>query len=264
MWLDYDVTDEMLIGYFKSMGGGVDEPKIFDLPADDIRNNLPEWDESLLPDASRRDIIGRHSIRYMTTNAMEYLDGDWRTIRRKFNLSDAKCDRIIGTFIKKLDTSNKQVVFTELEEKIADYIKYDGCNYWCHSYERCYYEPWYFPLTMSEKDIIDAIREVYFNVSIKSRRRLPDKFDHTNISYWSRYSNCSIENYECLYQGKNGDMVIRFLFDFKNMKIAMAYPVYKQFRKNEGYKYKGDDSFADQVINGIGENRGILQKDRII
>lgn len=46
-WLDYDVTDEMLIGYFKCKGGFIDEPKIFDLPADDIRNSLPEWNPYL-------------------------------------------------------------------------------------------------------------------------------------------------------------------------------------------------------------------------
>lgn len=113
IWMDYDITNEMLIGYFKSVGGCVDEPKMFDLPDDVIRSSLPEWDESLLPDDSWRDIKGRHSTQYMVTNAIEYLDGDWRTIKRKFNLSDAKCDRIMEIFVKKLSIKNKPVVFTE-------------------------------------------------------------------------------------------------------------------------------------------------------
>lgn len=243
LWMDYDVTDEMLIGYFKKMGGCVDEPKIFGLPADDVRNNLPEWDDSLIPDTSWRDIMGKHSIRYMAAVAIKSFDGDYDKIKRKFNLDDAKCSRIMETFIKKLETQNKKIIFTEIEEKIADYIKYEVHDNYC-----CYYEPWYFPITMSEKDIIDAIREVYFNVSIKSRRRIPDKLDRTNISYWSHYRDCRIENYECLYQGKAGDMIIRFLFDFKNMKIVMAYPVYKA-RKNQHYRYKENDSFADMAIS---------------
>ena len=231
-WIDwqYDITDKKLINYYKSRGGCIDEPKVFDLPADDIRSNLPEWDESLLPDASLRDIMRRHSIRYMTTNAIEYLEGDYDGIKDEFHFSDAKCDRIMETFVKKLSIKNKLVVFTELEEKIADYIKYYGSGYsYYDDYSRCDYEPWYFPLAMSEDEIIDAIHEAYSNARIKSKRRIPDKLDYTNISYWSHYYDvCRIENYECLFQGKGGDMIIRFLFDFKNMKIVMAYPVYKQ------------------------------------
>lgn len=119
IWIDceYDITDEMLIDYFKSEGGYVDEPKIFDLPADDIRNSLPEWDESLLPDDVLKAVMVRHSIRHMVADAIKYMDGNWWAIGMKFNLSDSKCDRIMETFVKKLYIKNKPVVFTELEKK---------------------------------------------------------------------------------------------------------------------------------------------------
>ena len=52
-------------------------------------------------------------------------------------------------------------------------------------------------------------------------------------------------------------MIIRFLFDFKNMKIVMAYPVYKEVREKRRWN-SDDDSFADMVIynaqfNGFGK-----------
>lgn len=108
---------------------------------------------------------------------------------------------------------------------------------------------------MSEEKIIDAIHEAYLNAGIKNKRRIPDKLDYTNIRYWRPYSDYRIKNYECLFQGKGGDTIICFLFNFKNMKIVMAYPVYRQVRENKEYEYKDDDSFADMVIYGTQLNR---------
>lgn len=73
---------------------------------------------------------------------------------------------------------------------------------------------------MLEEDIIDAIQEAYLNASKRSRRLIPDKHDYTYIDGWFCYDHQRIKNYECLYQGKAGDMLIRFLFDFKEMKIV--------------------------------------------
>ena len=75
---------------------------------------------------------------------------------------------------------------------------------------------------MTENDISDAICIAYLNAGKKSKRIFPDEFDYANMDV--RY----LENYECFYQGKAGGMRIRFLFDFKNMKIVMAYPVLKE------------------------------------
>lgn len=112
------------------------EPKIFDLPTDDIRNSLLEWEESLLSDDLRREIIVQHSIRHMAADAVKYLDGDWQTIKRDFNLSDTKCDRVMKTIDRKLNSKSKSVVFTDLEEKIADYIKgYYGWHFWPYEVE---------------------------------------------------------------------------------------------------------------------------------
>lgn len=246
-WLDYDITDEMLINYFIAKGGFIDEPKIFDLPDDDIRNSLPEWDGALLPDDAGRDIMEMHSIRYMAAGAIKKMDGDYYTITREFNFSDAKCSRIMEAFTKKLDIENKPVAFTELEQKIADYIKCDG-YYWKHYsyFHDNYYEPWYFPLAMSEKDIIGIIHEAYLSAGKRSRRIIPGRLDHANIDGWSRqWGGRRIENYECLYQGKAGNMVIRFLFDFKDMKIVTAYPVYKHIRKLNKYGYYYEE--ADDI-----------------
>lgn len=78
------------------------------------------------------------------------------------------------------------------------------------------------------------IHEAYLNASKRSRRIIPDESDYSNID------TCRIENYECLYQGKAGSMLVRFLFDFKNMKIVMAYPVLKEkikIRSTRCYEY---------------------------
>ena len=86
---------------------------------------------------------------------------------------------------------------------------------------------------MTKNDINDAIRIAYLNASKRSRRIFPDEFDYANMHAYDRY----LKNYECLYQGKAGDMLIRFLFDFKNMKIIMAYPVLKERISNEENYY---------------------------
>ena len=143
---------------------------------------------------------------------------------------DAKCDRVMETLVKKLHTRNKPVVFTDLEEKIVDCLKnriYD----WDYHYYGSYYKLWHCPLEMTENDIMDAIREAYLNASKRSRRIFPDEFDYANMNV--RY----LENYECLYQGKAGDMLIRFLFNFKDMKIVMTYPVLKERISNEENYY---------------------------
>lgn len=218
---DIDVTNEMLLEWFRDQVAPIEEPAIFDLPADDIRNSLPEWDESLLSNASRRYIMGMHSTRYIIAEEIEEMDGDYYDIKRELNFSDAKCDRAMEDLLKKLHIRNKLVVFTDLEEKIVDCLKnriYD----WDYHYYGSHYELWHFPLAMTENDISDAIWTAYLNASKKSKRIFPDEFDYANMDV--RY----LKNYECLYQGKAGGMLIRFLFDFKNMKIAMAYPVLKE------------------------------------
>lgn len=215
---DIDVYNYMNVDWFRNQVAPIDEPKIFDLPANDIRNSLPGWEESLIPDDLRKEIIVQHSVRHMAADAIKYLDGDWRMIKREFNLSDGKCDRVMETLDKKLNSKNKSVIFTELEEKIADYIK----GY--HEWHFCPYEvEWYFPLAMMEEDIINAIQKAYLNASKRSRRRIPVRYDYAFIGCGER-----IENSECLYQGRTGDMSIRFLFDYKDMKIVMVYPVLKE------------------------------------
>ena len=218
---DIDMKNDMMLDWFRDQVAPIDEPKIFDLPDSDIRNNLPEWDESLLPDDSWRDIMGRHSTRYMVAKKIEDMDGDYYDIKEEFHFSDAKCDGVMETLVNKLYTRNKPVVFTDLEEKIVDCLK-GGIYDWNYHYCGSYYELWHFPLTMTENDINDAIRTAYLNARKRSRRIFPDEFDYANIDI--RY----LKNYECLYQGKAGDMLIRFLFDFKDMKIVMAYPVLKE------------------------------------
>ena len=62
---DIDVYNYMNVDWFRNQVAPIDEPKIFDLPADDIRNSLPEWEEALLSDDLHREIIVQHSIRHM-------------------------------------------------------------------------------------------------------------------------------------------------------------------------------------------------------
>ena len=83
-------------------------------------------------------------------------------------------------------------------------------------------------LVMSEKDIINAIREAYENASIRSRRISPNKISQIDFENLDRVLEVDchpLGNYECLYQGRAGGLVIRFLFDYKDMKIVNAYPV---------------------------------------
>ncbi len=224
---DTVVRNDMMLDWFQDVVAPIDGPKVFDFPTDDIRSNLPEWDESFLPDEILIYIMREHSVQYMAAMEIENMEGDYGVIKRKFGFSDVKCGRIMEDFVKKLDTQNKPVQFTEREEKIADYLKYHG-----YYLDSCggFYEPWLFPLTMSERDIIDVIHEAYLNAGKKSRRRIPEEFDYINIDKW-RFNGCPfIENYECLYQGRVGDMTVRFVFDYKNQRIVTAYPVLKEKR----------------------------------
>lgn len=91
IWMDYDVTDEMLMDYFKDIGGSVDEPKIFDLPDDDIRRNLPEWDEAFLTENAIREIMDFHSSRYIVVKEIKHIEdvrGQKDAVKRNFNFSD--------------------------------------------------------------------------------------------------------------------------------------------------------------------------------
>lgn len=107
------------------------------------------------------------------------------------------------------------------------------------NFSRPYYEAWDFPLVMSEKDIINAIREAYENASIRSRRISPNKIsqiDFENLDRVFEVDYHPLGNYECLYQGRAGDLIIRFLFDYKNTKIVMAYPVLKEAELKDRYQ----------------------------
>lgn len=240
---DIDVTNEMLLDWFRDQVAPIDEPKIFDLPADDIRNSLPEWNESLLPDDSWKRIMRMHSSLYMVVKEIEKMDGNYDKMERQLNLSKAKFVRVMETLVKKLYLQNGPVVFTDLEEKIVDCL----LNYiddWDYRFCGYYYKLWHFPMEMTENDINDAICTAYLNASKRSRRILPDKFDFANMQV------IYLENYECLYQGKAGDMLIRFLFDFKNMKIVEAYPVLKERICNkENYYDKSCKLFLDGDIH---------------
>ena len=141
------------------------------------------------------------------------------------------------TFLKKLDTRNRPVTFTELEEQIGKHIM----SYEVHlfDYVGCYYEPWDFQLAMSEKDVIDAIREAYLNAGKRSKRISLNKIGQVDCENLGRILEVDcypIKNFECLYQGRAGGLVIRFLFDYKDMKIVMAYPVLKEARLPSGYQ----------------------------
>ncbi|MDE7354439.1 MAG: hypothetical protein K2O06_15515 [Acetatifactor sp.] len=149
----------------------------------------------------------------------------------ELNLSETRFKRIAEAFLKKLKTADNGVGFTETEERIDEYLRerryYNDYGYGYNKYcENAFgYAVSYFPLNMIEGDIIDAIREAYHNASKRSKRIFPGIADAINIAnHWPGYGCQFIKNYECLYQGRAGDFVIRFLFDYKDMKIVNAYP----------------------------------------
>ena len=124
-------SNEMILDWYRDTIAPIDSPKIFDLPVDDVRSRLPEWDESLLPDESRKDILRMHSARYKVVCGIKDLDGDYDGIKGAYNLGNTKCSKIMETFIKKLDTRNRLVTFTELEEQIGKHImSYEGKTIW--------------------------------------------------------------------------------------------------------------------------------------
>ncbi|HBA49414.1 MAG TPA: hypothetical protein DCZ91_16785 [Lachnospiraceae bacterium] len=234
---DIHLTNDMKLDWFRDEVVAIDAPKIFDLPDDDIRSTLPEWDDSLLPDDSRRDIMNEHYIRYKAISKVgdiiEY--GIDRYMQEKLNISKPRANRIAEAFMKKLETTDKRVEFTEVEERISDYFEENG--YYDYIYGRYFnnygyfqrhygVNPRHFPLRMTEEDIINAVQEAYRNAGKRSRRIIPGVDDAVNMAnLCTNYEYQYIENYQCLYQGRAGEMVIRFLFDFKNMKIVNAYPL---------------------------------------
>jgi len=192
---DIDVTNDMMLWWFRNTVAPIDEPKIFDLPDDDIRITLPEWDDSLLPDDSRRDIMNEHYIRYKAISELggiiEY--GMDRYMQEELNISKPRATRIAEAFMKKLETTDKRVEFTEVEGRISEYFeehgyydyiegKYFNDSYYYNYYRRHYgCEPWHFPLRMTEEDILNVIQEAYRNTSKRSRRIIPSAADAVNM-----------------------------------------------------------------------------------
>lgn len=227
---DIDINNSMILDWFQDQVAPIDNPKIFDLPDDDVRSMLPEWNDFLLPDDSREDIMRQHSVRYMVIREIERLDGNYDWIKTEYHLNDAKCSSIMESFIKKLCIDDKPVAFTELEEKIGCSVKhFAGYGHYK------YYQSWDFPLAMSGKDIIDVICEAYQNARKRSRRIFPNRIDCENLDRGFEVDCHPMKNYECLYQGRAGEMVIRFLFDYKNWKIVMAYPALRDSRLRSEY-----------------------------
>lgn len=228
---DIDINNSMKLDWFRDEVAPIDEPKIFDLPADDIRSSLPEWDNSFFPESVLDDVIHIHSKRYRVVSEIERMNSDFYSIQKEFNLGDSKCNNIMKIFLDKLKSDNSAVAYTELEEKLGDFLDlYDLFA------QFCYYKPWYFPLDMTKNDISDAIHEAYLNASKRSKRIIPDRIDCENLNRGFEVDCYPIKNYECLYQGKAGNLVIRFLFDYKDMKIVMAYPVLKEIREMSDHK----------------------------
>ncbi|MDE7354438.1 MAG: hypothetical protein K2O06_15510 [Acetatifactor sp.] len=62
--IDIYITNDMKLDWFQRNIAPIDEPRIFDLPADDARSSLPEWGETLIPNDARKDIMNEHSARY--------------------------------------------------------------------------------------------------------------------------------------------------------------------------------------------------------
>ncbi|MDE7354449.1 MAG: hypothetical protein K2O06_15565 [Acetatifactor sp.] len=231
---DIGICNSMILDWFRDEFAPIDEPKIFDLPDDDIRSTLPEWDESMLSDDTILDILQSHSSRYLAIKGIEE-NPDYHStfVKMDCHLSDVKYDNVMNMLIKKLH-DNKPIVLTEIEEKMACTFKDNNRNF-----SRPYYEAWDFPLVMSEKDIINAIREAYEHANIRSRRISPKKIsqiDFENLDRVLEVDYHPLGNYECLYQGRAGGLVIRFLFDYKNMKIVMAYPVLKEAVLKDRYQ----------------------------
>lgn len=231
---DIGICNSMILDWFRDEVAPIDEPKIFDLPDDDIRSTLPEWDESMLSDDTILDILQSHSSRYLAIKGIEENPDYYRTfVKKDYHISDAKYDNVMNTLIKKLH-DNKPIELTEIEGKMACTFKDTNRNF-----SQPYYEAWDFPLVMSEKDIINAIREAYENASIRSRRISPNKIsqiDFENLDRVFEVDYHPLGNYECLYQGRAGDLIIRFLFDYRDMKIVMAYPVLKEAVLKDRYQ----------------------------
>lgn len=214
---DIDISNSMILDWFQDAVAPIDEPKIFNLPDDDIRSSLPEWDESFIPEDIQNQILHWHSKRYIAISVIEEERYSIDTYK-KFGTTDAKREKAWHEFIYKLQ-SEKYEIFNKAEEEAAEYWKSNG-NY--------YYEPWCFSLSMTKTDIINVIHEAYLNAGKRSKGIFPNRIDCENLGRPFEVNHHPIKNYERLYQGRSGDIIIRFLFDFKDMKIVMAYPVLKE------------------------------------
>lgn len=214
-----DVYNFMMLDWYQETIYPIDKPKIFELPEGDIRNELPEWDESFL--SAIYDLYDFHFSQGIVLSCAEFWDCYRSLVKTELNINGSQADKIFQSLVAKLNAGVNALKFTELEEKVGLCFA-DKHN--AHSLRRA--AQWLFPLCMREQDIIDAIREAYQNAAVKSRRRIPDAWDAYNLD-WYPNGYFPIEDYECLYQAKSGGMVIRFVFDFKNMKIRAAYPVPK-------------------------------------
>ncbi|MCX4306508.1 hypothetical protein [Acetatifactor muris] len=169
---DIDIYNSMKLDWYRDMVAPIDGPEMFDLPADDIRSSLPEWDDSFLPESVRRDIVAMHSRRYRVALEIESMDGHYGHIQERFHLSGPKCGRVMRSFLYKLKNEDKAAAYTELEEELGDFIEpYDSYVAFC------YYKPWYFPLDMTGDGIADAVREAYLNASKRSRRISPKEMN---------------------------------------------------------------------------------------
>ena len=172
-------------------------------PFENPQNILPKWNDDFLPDDSdnMKDILKNHTWSSRIEYLLDNYDYKESFVRRKFSLSDKKYNALKISLPKKLTFG---IYLTKHEEAIVEYIiKRD--------------EKPLFPYNMSEKQIKNAIRTAYEDARKESKRQMPTLKDIKNM-------DCCVWD-KTLYQGKAGDLIIRFWFDFAENKIVAAYPI---------------------------------------
>lgn len=119
--------------------------------------------------------------------------------------------------------------FRENSDKRCIYVLKvrENGGFWDGEYlDHGYFFDWETALAYGKKEKEPFEIEKYINASKRSKRIIPTEMDAVNmLNVWPVYECRLTENYQCLYQGRVGNLIIRFLFDFEDMKIVNAYPV---------------------------------------
>jgi len=188
------------------------EGQLSEYLVESVKNNLPAWNQiKALPPDTWDHIKKRHTMKGRFPILMKQYGS---FVEAKFG--NKTYNRVKKSIPEKFESGAE---FDKIEEEVLEYMKY-----WCEN------EKDHFLRSMSERQIIQAIREAYEDAAAKISKRSNPPAE--NLPDGSKMSREIIK-----YQGvTRNNLIIHFKYDFENECIITAYPIFlfpKTVRKDK-------------------------------